>query len=73
VQIAVPVSSALLGWTIILSNAARSEGTACFKLAFFTIYLFMYSLVALPDVVLVISDVLLAQPTILVVIILISQ
>ncbi len=60
-RIAVPVSSALLGWTKISSNAARSEGTACFKLAFsFTIYSLMYSLVASPDVVLVIGDELLA-------------
>ncbi len=73
-QIAVPVSSALLGWTIISSNAARSEGTAYFKLAFsFTIYSLMYSSVALPDVVLVIGDELLAQPTIFVVMMLFSQ
>jgi len=33
VQIAFPVSLALLGCAVISSNATRSAGTACFKLA----------------------------------------
>ncbi len=43
VQINDPVSSALLGCTMIWSNAARSDGTACFKFAFsFTMYSLKY-------------------------------
>ncbi len=74
VRMDVPVLPALLGWTRISSIAARSEGMACLKFSFsLTIYLLMYSLVALPDAVLVISDELFAQPTGLVVIMLFSQ
>jgi hypothetical protein len=64
----------LLGCTMIWSNAARSDGTACFKLAFsFTMYSLKYSSAASLDVVLVIGEELFAQPTILVVMILFSQ
>ena len=56
-RIAFPVSAALLGCTVISSNAARSAGTACFKLAFsFTIYSLKYSSAASPDVSFVIGD-----------------
>ncbi len=59
---------------MILSNAARSDGTACFKLAFsLTMYSLKYSSAALPDVVLVMGEELFALPTILVVMMLFSQ
>jgi hypothetical protein len=56
-QIAFPVSCALLGCTVISSNATRNAGTACFKIAVsFTMYSLKYSSAALPDVSFVIGD-----------------
>ncbi len=58
---------------MISSNAARIDGTACFKLAFsFTMYSLQYSSADSPDVVLVMGEELFAQPTILVVMMLFS-
>ncbi len=69
-----PMSSALLGCAMIWSNAARSDGTACFKLAFpFTMYSLKYSSADSLDVVLVMGEKLFAQSTILVIIMLFSQ
>ncbi len=52
----------------------EDDGTACFKLAFsFTMYSLKYSSVASPDVVLVMGEELFAQPTILVVMMLLLQ
>jgi hypothetical protein len=74
VQIVDPVSSALLGCAMIWSNAARSDGTACFKFAFsFTMYSLKYSSAASLDVVLLMGEKLFAQPTILVVMMLFLQ
>ena len=57
VRIAFPLSSALLGCAVILSNATRSAGTACFKLALsFVMYSLKYSSAASPDASLVIGD-----------------
>ncbi len=70
VQIIDPVSSSLLGCTMIWFNASRRDGTACFKFAFpFTMYPLKYSSTASPDVVLVMGEELVAQPAILVVIV----